>query len=1052
MSQKKFGDLRIVSLLNIKKKYYGEILYAELDIEHPISGSVDVVFSVSAKPTLIRAVSSSFDILADTELKSPYKMGPDEYKIISCKASGGSAFYADINTRPTELLYFEDGLLFRHTMGYSGIVANYFTHYKHQDFVVYDAKAELAINLGGKASSTLTKDYALVNISAQDCNLIFATSNKIVHTEDRPLALESGTLFNHLHGTEKLIPYYNVQVNYYRRFTVKANVDITLGVENSYELTKTYYKRWVPISANGSSGTNVRRCTTTIFPESPSLPPTFDNGILFDHLAGLHPKIHHDSGNIYDVIIHKLPKRTLAFGKVSGDAVFYTSSKVSFTWPKAIMPCTAFGHAVSDGQAILDSEEFTIHNPKARLDIAPEFSANTYRAKVGKGQAKLIFGTEVSSQWGIILPSAAEGGSVFSADANGYRAKVLSASAGAIFDASGEPITLKLSPVWTNIVSDGSAWSRSFYRVMASGDTSLRGLANVSSIEGITSSGSAEINGEAIAYRCLVLSANGHAEFAKDHVKYTTIYCHIASADGESSLDTLVNIKAIYSGSCIGNSITDGSTYETWTYRVTASLPLVFGYKAFQPPMDVLRAVCYGESYFDPEVLRSELKFFLYVEGVYNRLRWNRYRNAKKYSVYMSSIPGEPYIKVGEAPAIDKPYYDIKIDMVPRNLRTVPSGTGVKLAWDEPLFKGAPATFKVIPEFEDGFAPMSTRTAQQDLVWVDDELPEGAIWLNQDGLSLSNYCRHGTNSFKVSAESGSVEPRFVNAPEISGHIIVWVYIQEDSVPDAFWFTLINNKGEERRLFWAQNRFKNDVLGEKEKRYCEELPVPDTWAPIIFHTDDLELTGITGMGIGVSKKEGSASIYIDSICYTPQPVYKIPFPHVPLRRERRYSIYRNEELIGYSDSLEYNDNRVLDIGSGTDAFSYQPIYSIRHNELDDTIRISWTVPSSEGTEYDYKVISHDALGGVSSAATLTTTVAIDHAKTEIIISSENTPEYSVITTDSVFVQEDIIYGDTYRYTIISYDSEGTPTSTVIKTYTVPYGSCLDSFVLDESPLA
>ena len=170
-------------------------------------------------------------------------MGPDEYKIISCKASGGSAFDADIDTRPPELLYFEDGLLFRHAMGYSGIVANYFTHYKHQDFVVYDTKAELAINLGGKASGTLTKDYALVNISAQDCNLIFATSNKIVHIEDRPLALESGTLFNHLHGTEKLIPYYNVQVDYCRRFTVydaKAELTIKLGGKASGTLTKDY--------------------------------------------------------------------------------------------------------------------------------------------------------------------------------------------------------------------------------------------------------------------------------------------------------------------------------------------------------------------------------------------------------------------------------------------------------------------------------------------------------------------------------------------------------------------------------------------------------------------------------------------------------------------------------------------------------------------------------------------------------------------------------------------------------------------------------------------
>ena len=329
---------------------------------------------------------------------------------------------------------------------------------------------------------------------------------------------------------------------------------------------------------------------------------------------------------------------------------------------------------------------------------------------------------------------------------------------------------------------------------------------------------------------------------------------------------------------------------------------------------------------------------------------------------------------------------------------------------------------------------------------MDDELPEGNTWLNQDGLSLSNYCRHGTIAlrFPLKVDRSNQD---LPMPGNSGHIIVWVYIQEDSVPDAFWFTLINNK--EKSAGCSGHRIGLGTMSwGKESATVKSFRCQIRGRPS-YSTDDLE-HGHHRNGHRVSKKEGSASISTASVI--PQPVYKIPFPHVPLRRERRYSIYRNEELIGYSDSLEYNDNRVLDIGSGTDAFSYQPIYSIRHNELDDTIRISWTVPSSEGTEYDYKVISHDALGGVSSAATLTTTVAIDHAKTEIIISSENTPEYSVITTDSVFVQEDIIYGDTYRYTIISYDSEGMPTSTVIKTYTVPYGSCLDSFVLDESPLA
>ena len=85
----------------------------------------------------------------------------------------------------------------------------------------------------------------------------------------------------------------------------------------------------------------------------------------------------------------------------------------------------ASSHAVSDGQAIMDSEEFTITIQKARLDINPEFSANTYRVKVGKGQAKLILVQKFPPMGNHSSLQLQRGGSVFSADVNvGYRAKV----------------------------------------------------------------------------------------------------------------------------------------------------------------------------------------------------------------------------------------------------------------------------------------------------------------------------------------------------------------------------------------------------------------------------------------------------------------------------------------------------------------------------------------------------------------------------------------------------------------------------------------------------
>ena len=1050
MARKKFGDLMLVSLLDLKKKYCGEILYAELQIiEKPISGSANAVFDFSAKIVLAKPIfASAVDISVDINIEDPYQLGPDEYNIVSCQASGEIISDGFVDNRPAENLYFKNGILFKHTIGYTGIIEDYFVHYKHREYAVHVCSAELRTELKGIAHANLFDNYNPISVSAQH-NLIFDTEAKCALNRNQALALENGTLFNHLPGTNKIIPYYDAHITCHVIYSVKAQSDISLETENTSLLTKTYYTRWVPVAANGSSGINVRQCQAILFYDTPAFPLITEEGLLFNHLSGIRPGVYLDSGVIYEPIIHRLPKHVLSLGKASGEATFYAKAEIDVIRPKALIPCTAFGDAVSSGLAVATTKGYIVYTSKIDLNLAPNFTANIYRILPRtECQVDLGFVLEVSSEWGVVLPTTASADLISDIRALIYRTKILSASADFLLNALGEGLIFKPSLVWARFSFNARAHSRSFYRVTASSNIKFKTLADISSIEGIASNFNITSSTEATGYRCRILSANGGANFEKDHVRYTAIYCHIAQANVHIDLEGLADFRAIYKGiaECVGEL--EGFVSDTWTYRISTMLDLLFGYRAFQPPINTVRGISRGESYFDPVVLRSELKFFLYAQGLYNRLYWNRYRNVSKYLVYMSSEPGGFYTKIGEAPALEKPFYDVQIDMAPRNLRIETSSTGVKLKWDEPLFKGVPATFKIIPEFES----IPVESAEPDIIWIDDELPEGATWVNQNGLSVSSYCRHGNQSFKITAENGTVEPKFVNAPEISGHIIVWVYIENELIPDAFWLTLVDNEGNERRLFWAQNKFKNSVLGEKEKRYCEELPVPDTWAPLIFHTDDLELSNVTGVGIGVTKETGNAALYIDSICYTPQPVYKIPFPHVPLRRERRYSIYRDDKFIGYSDSLEYNDNRVFDSNIGSDVFDYKPVYSIRHNEYDDTIRINWTVPLSEGTEYTYKVISHDSLGGISSAATLTTTIAVEHLKTKIIIKSENTPEYFVTVTENSFVQENIVYGDTYEYTFISYDVYDNPTSIVYKTYTVPYSSRLGSFVLGESPLA
>ena len=88
MARKKFGDLMLVSLLDLKKKYCGEILYAELQIEKPISGSANAVFDFSAKIVLAKPIfASAVDISVDINIEDPYQLGPDEYNNVSCQAS-----------------------------------------------------------------------------------------------------------------------------------------------------------------------------------------------------------------------------------------------------------------------------------------------------------------------------------------------------------------------------------------------------------------------------------------------------------------------------------------------------------------------------------------------------------------------------------------------------------------------------------------------------------------------------------------------------------------------------------------------------------------------------------------------------------------------------------------------------------------------------------------------------------------------------------------------------------------------------------------------------
>src|SRR5690606_36974908 len=145
----------------------------------------------------------------------------------------------------------------------------------------------------------------------------------------------------------------------------------------------------------------------------------------------------------------------------------------------------------------------------------------------------------------------------------------------------------------------------------------------------------------------------------------------------------------------------------------------------------------------------------------------------------------------------------------------------VELWWDPPEHPGAPFTFK-IPYRAEG---RRSFTPERDVLWLQDALPVGASWEDEEGLEESSWSFAARNSFVVTASGRPVSPRFSGAIiPLTGTVIVWAWIPFGKVPEALWLEFHDGTGWVRSAYWGMDLFAPFSKGT-DHVYMGELPSP-----------------------------------------------------------------------------------------------------------------------------------------------------------------------------------------------------------------------------------
>lgn len=570
-----------------------------------------------------------------------------------------------------------------------------------------------------------------------------------------------------------------------------------------------------------------------------------------------------------------------------------------------------------------------------------------------------------------------------------------------------------------------------------------------------------------------VATASGHATTIGINTGGQLHFCHIVSADGHisiavGSLDSQITfpckstalsrfIPRAHNNYFYSVQSTTGKT-QTSTKKVDATkihmypITSITGHartngRARIPPANehIIRGTARIRTY---PYCSVDMDYYLYIIG-FRRVHWIPTSGTAYYNVYRSDLPGQAYYKMGTAPHQRRPHYKVMMDLKPRNLTATRTTNGVQLQWDNPLIDGYPITIKPVPvgsDQQEKYAP------SPDVAWLNDYLPDGSSWIDQQGMEVSDFRYHGDTSIKITSTNGTVEPSFSGAtttmPE--GYIVAWIYLDKDNVPDSFWFSFYDN-GWEHSHYWSKDRKPDGEIGSESRLFIEELPTPGLWTPVVIDTRNINAKTISGMKIGVNKKEGTGILYLDSVYYTTQYVTKMDFPHIGIDFKEPYIVKKFGTTVKTTDQKEFIDNDVINVYGFTNTGGV-PKYSFTRDPILNNVTIIWGIPLQSGTEYEYSVATRDMCGVRSEFAETSVVISDVYDHTDITISSPTTSQFTVTVTDSVYEHQNVTPGETYHYKFETKGSNNNTIAVVETDYQIPYGSVLGNFRLGKSVLA
>jgi hypothetical protein len=419
------------------------------------------------------------------------------------------------------------------------------------------------------------------------------------------------------------------------------------------------------------------------------------------------------------------------------------------------------------------------------------------------------------------------------------------------------------------------------------------------------------------------------------------------------------------------------------------------------------------------------------------------------YNIFSCRYINNTYSLLGSATN----QFEIDRDMVPTSLQADNSGNSVFLSFQEPNEIGISRAFKVT----------SSSNVSTDVVWFNKGLPtgvssfSGGATLEEDGYVIQ--VTDSTDSMWFSGAATTV-------PQ-NTYLIAWVYLDQTNPPDAIWIMV--NDGTARRGYWGK-RCPIGVDGTFSCLRVGDLPPTGMWYPLVLPLASIGVVSpISMFGWGILKDRkwdvntsswvsASGKCTLSKVQYSTEPVIPCTelktnsglsiFP-VGLRTKMRYGIYRNGQLIGWSDSTTYEDKNVADL---TGFSEHGPEFYFSMNNNGD-ISIDWGMPLGTGTEYSYSVSSFDENGEESSRSaevpTLVTST-ISRVDIQIDTSSITSTSPTVSNSSPPYVQGNV-QSNTYYYRFHVFDNQGVERYTIDKSYTTPFSNRLGAFVLGVSPL-